>query len=217
MAIITGDDDASRKFGEFPEKFRRQIVKIFNAASVEMQRYLREERLTGGTSESKLAVRSGRLRGSVLVKPAKEEGESVKGGITIGTVYGRVHIGPKGQKTTIRPKGHPYLAIPLEAAKTAAGVARGAPRSGLWVDTFVLKSKKGNLIIMGRKYTVSRRGRTTGYGLRRTWRIGDLEPLFLLRKEVTIPARVDPLDVIRHIAPKIMDRLREEGLRGRIE
>ena len=46
---------------------------------------------------------------------------------------------------TIVPKTSKWLAIPLTAAKTPAGVPRGSPRS--FKDTFFKTSKKGNLIL----------------------------------------------------------------------
>lgn len=214
MSKITGDGDAYKNFGDLPENLKKKIKKIFNINSAEMQRYLREQRLTGGTSDTQLGVRSGQLRGSVRIIGAHEEGTSIKAGVSVGTVYARVHVGPKGQQTTIRPKHGQYLAIPLEAAKTAAGVARGSPRYGPWTETFVARSKKGNLIIFGKKlsYQGVKVGgvRVKGLAIRRVGQ--NIIPLFVLKREVTIKARIDPFDALRHIAPKLMSDLREIGI-----
>lgn len=49
----------------------------------------------------------------------------------------------------VRAKQGGYLAIPLDAAKTAVGVARGKPRD--FENTFVVRTKRGNLVIMQRR------------------------------------------------------------------
>ncbi len=73
---------------------------------------------------------------------------------------------------TIRPRRAQYLAVPLKAAMTAAGVLRRPPRD--WPNTFVIPSKgpKAKFLI------VRRRGR-------------GIEPLFALVDSVTIPARLN--------------------------
>jgi hypothetical protein len=76
---------------------------------------------------------------------------------------------------TIGPVKGSHLAIPLAAAKTSSGVKRGGVRS--FSDTFVRKSKAGNLIVFQRN----------GKGEKPT-------PLFLLRKSVTIPPRLQYLE-----------------------
>ena len=71
---------------------------------------------------------------------------------------------------TIRPKNAQWLAIPLDAAKTGAGVARGGPRD--YQNTFFATSKKGNLILFQKDAG------------------GGIIPLFVMKKEVTIPPRL---------------------------
>jgi len=75
----------------------------------------------------------------------------------------------------ITPKSKKYLTIPLPGVK---GLARNYP------DAFIIKSKAGNLLIVQK----DARGR--------------LKPLFLLRKEVTIPA-------FHWLSESIEDRRRE--------
>jgi hypothetical protein len=70
---------------------------------------------------------------------------------------------------TVVPKKGKYLAIPLPAARTAAGVARGGPRS--FPNTFFRKSKAGNLLLFQRQGKKS-------------------VPLFVLKQWVTLPARL---------------------------
>ena len=69
----------------------------------------------------------------------------------------------------IRAKRAKYLAIPLST--TPAGVARGGPRT-VQGKTFVQRSKRGNLLI----FKANEGGGAT--------------PLFVLKKQVTIPKRL---------------------------
>lgn len=70
---------------------------------------------------------------------------------------------------TIRPTNAKYLTLPLPAVKTKAGVVRGGARA--FTETFVAKSKRGNLILF------QRQGK-------------EIVPLFLLTKgPIKIPAR----------------------------
>lgn len=71
---------------------------------------------------------------------------------------------------TIVPKKAQWLAIPLDAVKTKGGVARGGPRD--YQNTFFAKSKKGNLILFQKDSS------------------GGIIPLFVMKKEVTIPPRL---------------------------
>jgi len=183
----------------------KQAERIITRQAREMQRYIRTEHLTGGTTSTRLRVRTGKLRASCIpIKTEIKEG-SVEGGISFGTVYGRVHIGPKGQVTTITPKKGKYLTIPLPAAMTGAGVARGSARQGPWGETFVAKSKAGNLIIFGKRKITT--GKKAGE-LR-----GQATPLFLLLKSVKIKARIHPEDIKAWIRPKLIQDFIDHGVK----
>lgn len=196
MFEIQGEEQLRINLRGMPAKILKQAVKIISIGSRVLQRYLRVQRMTGGTSSTRLAVRSGRLRASVVPTPILQDPNSVSGGINVGAVYSRVHIGRRGQKTVIRPKKGKYLAIPIGEALTKAGVAKGGPTSNRWGKTFVQKSKKGNLIIFGQKRIMKEK------------REGELRsavlPLFLLLKQVTIPARIDPQEAMDFIKPKLI-------------
>jgi hypothetical protein len=192
--------------GKIPPNIFKQAERIITRQARVMQSYVRKEHLTGGTTDTRLRARTGKLRASCIpIKTEIKEG-SVEGGISFGTVYGRVHVGPKGQTTTITPKKGKYLTIPLPAAMTGAGVARGSARKGPWGETFVAKSKEtGGLIIFGKRKIMS--GKKAGE-LR-----GKITPLFLLLKSVRIKARVHPEELIAWIKPKMI----EDFLKGGIE
>jgi len=192
--------------GKIPPNIFKQAERIITRQARAMQRYVRTEHLTGGTTSTRLRVRTGKLRASCIPIPTEIKEGSVEGGISFGTVYGRVHVGPKGQTTTITPKKGKYLTIPLPAAMTGAGVARGSARQGPWGETFVAKSKEtGSLIIFGKRKITS--GKKVGE-LR-----GQITPLFLLLKSVRIKARVHPEDIKEWIRPKLIQDFIDHGVK----
>lgn len=163
----------------------RAARKVMNYHTVLLVSEIRTEDLSGPTTKKTVSARSGRLRQNIKAKRARVIGRaSIQAGVTAGTAYAGVHIGRRGKRTTIRPKNAQYLTIPLDAAKTKAGVARGSARSGVFGETFVVKSKAGNLIIMGKRKR--QRGKSAGQTF------GNVVPLFVLKKKVVIRARVDP-------------------------
>ena len=132
-----------------------------------------------------------------------------------GVPYARIHE----SGGTIRPTKRQWLTIPLGAAKTAGGALRGGALS--FDNTFFIRSRKGNLLIVREKGAGNRQSTRTrdaylerhpaGVTPRPTRRdpsrphlrprprqrsaqgIGQrqqLELLFVLKKEVTIPPRL---------------------------
>jgi hypothetical protein len=166
--------------------------------------YLKQERFTGGTTESKLGVRSGRLRSSVKTMPVVSKTDYIEGGTEFGTVYGRVHVGTTGQVTTIRAKKGKFLAIPLDAAKTPGGVPKGSPMGGPWGDTFFARSKEGKLILFGKsEYSKGAKAGLTH---------GKITPLFLMVKQVKVKARIHLNEIVDYITPKIVQDLTTKGI-----
>ena len=119
-----------------------------------------------------LSKRSGEAMRSI-VKSVKVEA-SVKQ--VIGKIGGIHYLKSHEYGAVIRPKRSNYLTIPLPAALDSRGVPK--KRSAReWKDTFVIKSKKGNLLIVRKK------------------RAG-IEPLYVLKKRVVIPKRLGMRDAI---------------------
>lgn len=206
---VEGTDKLLGNIGKISGSFLKQAKSIIDINARALQRYVRIEKLTGGTTPSRLRVRSGRLRASVISLKTEMKEDRVEGGISFGTVYGRAHVGPKGQVTTITPKRSKYLTIPLPAAMTKAGVVRGTARSfmgkeGVFGKTFIAKSKAGNLIIFGQKRI--EKGKRTGE-LRR-----EIVPLFVLKKQVKIKARVHPEELIAWVKPKMIEDFVKKGI-----
>ena len=180
---------------ELPRTIARVLFKRLTAAVT----YARTRYLTGGTTTDRLAVRTGRLRAAFGMQ-VEQQGSGVRA--RIGYIlpqtrqgggdplaYARIHEGwPEGRaSTTIRPRGAQYLAIPLAAAQTPAGVARGGPRD--FHDTFVQRSRQGTLILFQKVGS------------------GGIVPLFVLKKEVVIPARPALRPTMQRFTPLILEDL----------
>jgi hypothetical protein len=131
--------------------------------------------LTGGTTSDRLGRRIGTMTRSTRPLPVKMEGSKVTGGLSFGAEYAWTHVGPSGSKVTIRPKNKKFLAIPLASAKTAAGVARGGPLSGIWGPTFIDKG-----VIFG--FSGGTKGSKSAKPI----------PLFVLKRSVVVPRRIFP-------------------------
>jgi len=89
---------------------------------------------------------------------------------------------------TITPKHRKYLTIPLDAALTSSGLLKRSPRA--YTDSFVFKSKRGNLFIARSQERVSKgtaRGLGLGTGVTAKATKAKLELLFLLVKSSKIP------------------------------
>jgi hypothetical protein len=152
-----------------------------------------------------LAVRTGNLRAQTKPLPVTERSGVIESGMGFGTTYARPHVGPKGQVTTIKPVNRKYLTIPLPAAMTKAGVLRGAAQSGMWGETFFARSKKGNLILFGKR--VAQKGAHAGEAR------GDVVPLFVLKKQVQIKSRVHPEVILAWEKPRMIKAFRDIGIR----
>jgi hypothetical protein len=202
---IDGGEAAVKAIRMVPARVFKEAKRIIAAEGVFLAGQVRKRWLTGGTSATQLAVRTGNLRSQCKALQLTETANSIEGGIGFGTSYAAAHIGPEGQVTTIRPMRGKWLTIPLDAAKTKAGVARGSARSGMWGETFIAKSKQGNLILFGKK--VAQKGKHAGEAR------GNVVPLFLLVKQVKIRARVHPETILAFERPHIVSAFQEIGIR----
>lgn len=168
---------------ELTPELEDALVKETRKQSDELTNYITVNHLTGGTADDKLAVRSGSFRRLTLPVKPMVYSKTMRGGTQFAGIGARVHVGPKSQVTTIRPITSKYLAIPIGAALSAGGVPRySSPRAipGLSPIT----SKKGNLLLV----------RTDGTSM---------TPFFLLLKEVEVPARIHPKEILGKNIKKI--------------
>lgn len=122
----------------------------------------------GGTTASTLSRRSGKLIASIPESVRVYGGSlgDIEGLIGSAEPYARI------QETggTIYPVKAQWLTVPLPAALNSDGTPKKATARE-WDNTFIIKSKAGNLII------VQKNG-------------ADLIPLYVLKKSVTIPPRM---------------------------
>ncbi len=157
------------------EVLRTQVIP--NALKTAMEKYLRliAGRIAARNSApyspegaaKNLMMRSGAGMASVI-ESVKVEADGIDE--IIGRIGGIWYLNTQEDGATITAKRSQYLTIPLPAALDAQGVPL-KKRARDWENTFVKKSKNGNLIIFQKN----------GSGI---------TPLYLLRKSVTIPKRL---------------------------
>jgi len=193
----------------------KKLIRVLDLDSIWLQKFIRTEHMSGQTGSTSISVRSGALRASVLPIKSEVKDESVQAGVSIGGDiargggtpagrYARVHVGGN-RSTVITAKNKKFLTIPLPAAKTKAGLTKApAPSDSVWGQTFVAKSKKGNLIIFGREKFV--KGKRAGEFKTK------IVPLFLLKESVSIPARVHPEEIVAAFSLKVMGDLQGIGV-----
>lgn len=136
------------------------------------------------TGPGRLSRRSGRAQRSIMESVRVFGGKTLEsvGGEIGGVGYLRIHE----FSGTVKARRSKYLTIPLPAALRANGTAI-KPRARDWPNTFVITSKKGNKLI------VQRRGK-------------EIVPLYVLKTEVRIPARLGMRARIQRDAPVFSDR-----------
>lgn len=142
------------------------------------------------TPERPLMRRSGGLYRALLSSYDVRHGskiESVVGEIALPKKYVVHETG-----AIITPKKAKYLTIPLPAAMRANGTPI-KPSARDWDNTFVAKSKKGNLLIF--------RKTTSG-----------IVPLYALKKQVKIPPRLGLVNTMQARLPAMIDRMFEAML-----
>jgi len=204
--IMQGD------LGKVPGEALKTLKRLMTKDTPLLQSHVKKTYFGGATTANMLHNRTGQLRNSVRpMLPVQIENMAVKGGLMFGKIYAFSHVGPKGGFKTIRPKNRKWLTIPMKGLKeaeaalfTKAGQSRGGAMSGQFADTFIKKSKAGNLIIFGKG--TYQKGAKAGEAK------GKLTPLFILKKQVRIPYRIHPIDLFKWFAEKFANSIREEGL-----
>ncbi len=166
------------------ERLWNIAAKVMTRQSQGVTVFIIKQHETGGTTATKLAVRTGHMRQTTVPRLTKQIADGVQGGTDFGAKYAGVHMGPRGQKTVITPKAAQFLTIPMPGALTAAGMVRGRARD--FPGTFIAKG----MIFQ------KQRG-------------GKIVPLFLLRRQVTVPARIHPEDIANEYLPVVAQDLVE--------
>lgn len=181
LKISSNADDVLRQFRNYPELALKETKKAFRKESRRTNAELMD--LTG----ENLNVRSGALRrgwGRPIVV-----GSSL-GSLQVSFVNREKYAITHEEGKTITPKKSKFLAIPLDAAKTAAGVPRySSPlRESGMKKTFIARSSAGNLILFA----------SVG---------SQITPMFALVRSVTIPARLGAWKFMQTQRPRYMEAL----------
>jgi len=153
-------------------------------------------------THAKVSSFSGGLhsRSGVLKRSLKTELNGTRLNELRGDVYTDVKYAPIHEKggtvraigKYVRVPGGPYLNIPLSANKTAAGVMRMNARQVFSAGGYIIRSRAGNYLVMS----------------------GTGQPMFVLKKQVTIPARLGMVKAAEDEIPTLLSTLSNELLRG---
>ncbi len=136
--------------------------------------------------ESGLHVRTGHLKGSISVGSVESDSETISVSVFAGQDLPYARAQEYG--ATIRPKRSSFLAIPIGEALTPAGVARFGPRE------ITANGYSGSFVAHGVIFGTNGRGHA--------------EPLFALKRSVTIPARPFMRPALLKFRPIAMDAMR---------
>lgn len=141
----------------------------------------------GGTGPKTLSVRSGNLILSIKNSVRIE-------GTTFGDITGYIGAAFPAQVheygATIRPKKAKFLTVPLPPALDSRGLPlKKSARD--WPNTFVARTKKGNLLIFQRRGT-------------------SIIPLYVLRTQVYIPPRLGMQETLNTGLPYFVDRAADQ-------
>lgn len=140
----------------------------------------------GGTTANSLSKRSGNAIRSIAQSLKIE----TKGSEVVGYIGGIYYLKTHEDGAVIRARRSKYLTIPLPAALDQRGVPK--KRSAReWTNTFIIKSKNNNLLIVQRTAT-------------------GILPLYVLKKQVRIPKRLGMGDALNKFLPTLGSYLQDE-------
>ena len=144
-----------------------------------------------GTTSMSLSRRSGEAVRSIK-KSVRVTGNSLNS--MKGTIGGVHYLKTHEYGATIRPRKAKYLTIPIpEFALNPNGTPK-KKSAREWKNTFVARSKKGNLLIF------QKRGRK-------------VVPLYVLKTQVRIPPRLKMGETLRSQMPYFVDKATDEMVR----
>jgi hypothetical protein len=187
--------DISADFERAGPALRGELQFYLNAVALAMEKRHSSPWQPGTSAPQHLYKRSGKLVQSIKdsVTVSGQKFDDIEGRIGSSLVYANI----QEYGGDIVPKNSKYLAIPLPAAMDSRGIPlMASPRD--WANTFVAKSKAGNLLIFQKK------GK-------------DIIPLYVLRSKVTIPPRLGLGDTLRTGASSFVDRAMTAMLKAMVD
>ena len=183
--------------GKFPDLSRLTAKAILAVGERAMRRHLervtdilakRHNRAPGATGANALA----KITGEGIARLQEAEVQK-RGAEIVGVIPLVQHMVTQEFGGVIKAKGQGYLTVPLPAALNSDGTPK-KPSALLWRKARVIKSKRGNLLIAvknGRQWI----------------------PLYALKREVKIPARLGMRTELRKDRPRLMKDVRA-GIRA---
>ena len=180
IAVIS---NAAEVMGKVAARFDRALFiaekKAFQDITQSFQTKFTEQRLTKsgspltvGDTRKGLFRRSGDLVTGFVTRVTGKRMSDLEGAIGWWQPFQAMKAGVHEYGATITPKRSSYLAVPLDAVLTNTGRARFGYSPRDWPDTRIHKSKSGHLFIVQDQH-----GK-------------ELLPLYILKKSVTLPARL---------------------------
>jgi len=185
---VVGLDEVRKLLDELPEH-SFDVTKVAISKAV-LNTHAKVSSYSGG-----LHNRSGLLRRSLKTDVKGTTLKDLRGDVYTDVKYAPIH--EKGGTISaidkyLRVPGGPYLNIPLATNKTAAGVMRMNARQVFSAGGYIIKSRIGNYLVMS----------------------GTDQPMFVLKKQVTIPARLGMEKAAEGEIPTLLSTLSSELLRG---
>lgn len=168
------------KMGKNINKLPRELEKVLKEYLTEVRKALIQRHSKAfsnpanapATGEKNLLRRSGGIKDIRIF--------TSRGGKDLGAVAGGMivpfPISVHEEGTTVRAKRAQFLTIPLPAALDSRGIPL-RPNARSWENTFVQRSKRGNLLIF------QKRG-------------ASIVPLYLLKREVRLPPRLEARETL---------------------
>jgi len=188
---------------ELNPELKKGIIRGVNVESKNLLNYINTRHLRGGTSGDRLASPSGRLRGSGKPMIAKQVGNEIQGGVQYGGVskgapvlYAPIHIGRRGQETTIKAKSGGALSIPILYGRTPAGKesAKAKKLKDSRKLSFIARAGESPLLVLTGK--------------------GKFQPMYVLKKSVKIKTRVHPEEILKLKQEQIVQTVAKEVRRA---
>lgn len=168
-----------KKLRKLPEERFPDIRRAFGRFMGDLQNQMIQQ-----SKGKSVNARSGELSRSWLTMLQGTNLRTLVAEVFTTSKYARIHqFGG-----VIRPKRAKYLTIPTKFNQTPRGNTRTGARH--LVNSFVKRSKKGNLLIFQSQPS------------------GDIKPMFVLKKQVTIPKRLTFFEQAEKLLAKLFAGLR---------
>jgi hypothetical protein len=192
---IVGDDEVQNLLKNLPSFYARETKMLLGKAVLKTQSDILDNFSHGssGLSSNKLNSRTGNLARSIKTSVKGVELNELSANVYTDSIYAPLQEkggDVKAKNKYARVPGGPYLNIPTNFNKTAAGVMRLSSREVFGMGGYIAKSKTGNWFVFAL----------------------DGKPMFILKRSVTVPARLGMIDAGIESAKTLLDDLNKLNL-----